>query len=206
MWTDETEKGCCQICQWQMWLLGQNCHSVVFWAAQEQWIYGKLRSVGGKTDKTDREIQRASLCYDWVTGQGGVWYGCIFKWFKRRVVLSVLCAHVKADESCQTGWFHFAPQWDCVCLCCGRIEKSNFCLPLKTTLILRICTPFNCSQFCESHVSIMISINRLTTLSPSMRDIKREKINMEEGKSMRWLRKLGWKRTEIALGAVWLRL
>ena len=35
-----------------------------------------------------------------------------------------------------------------------------------------------------------------------------KKRNMEKGENMlwRWLRKLGWKRTEIAFGAVWLRL
>lgn len=35
-----------------------------------------------------------------------------------------------------------------------------------------------------------------------------KKRNVEKGENMlwRWLRKLGWKRTEIAFGAVWLRL
>lgn len=53
----------------------------------EERIHGELRSVGGKADTTDGEIQRAPLCCGWVTGRGGVWDGCIFKSFGGRVVL-----------------------------------------------------------------------------------------------------------------------
>lgn len=61
-------KGCCQICQLQTWHIGQSCHSAVFWAAQELWIYSKLRGVGGRTDKRRRGgIYSESLSVLWLS-------------------------------------------------------------------------------------------------------------------------------------------
>lgn len=136
-------------------------------------------------------IQRASLCCDWVTGQRD---GCMFTLFRRTVVLSMLCARVKQmrvvklDVGC---FFFVASQWKYV----WQEWKEQFFLPIS----LRI----------HSHLQPVNNDQHQWTLTHNLvAKQKKGKRNIEEGTNTlwRWLRKLGWKRTEIAFGAVWLRL
>lgn len=78
-------------------------------------------------DGAEGSFQRASLC--WVTGQWGVWDGCVLKWFIRTVVLSsVFCAHVNQMRVVKLDVF----------FCC-----------LSMNILYNDHSFLNCSQFCE---------------------------------------------------------
>ncbi len=151
-------------------------------------------------DTEEGFVQRASVCYDWVTG-----LRCV-KWRYVQVNtgtlgFNMLLAHVK-----QMRVVNFSVRWQ---------EWEELLFPPTNTLTPCILSCFNCIHFCklrlaQQHVEVMISQKTFThNLFKSKRDRKMWNRNIEKGKRHvieMVLSKLGWKRTEIAFGAAWLRL
>lgn len=130
---------CCQICQRQTWHVAQNCHSAVFWHAQKEWIYGKLRGVGGKTDKKWGGLYLEILSVLWLSDRT---VRCV-RWLYIQVIFKEsftepAARSCQAEEKCQSGFsfvcLFFASQWKFVCAAFG-MKKSNFVCPWKYSQI-----------------------------------------------------------------------
>lgn len=108
-------------------------------------------------DGEEGSIQRASLCYDWVTGQWGVWDGYIFKRFRRTVVLSV-CLMSSRWELSKWVFFlvFFASHWECVCAVAG-MKRAILAVPQNT--LTHIHSFFSCRRLCEFRFGPVACVN-----------------------------------------------
>ena len=135
-----------------------------------------------------------------VTGQWGVHDGCVFKWFRKtcsveRVVRQMRVVKLDDFFSCLS-----------MGMCARQEWKEQFCLSLKIHSHAFRLQPVLWVQ--TGLVACVNNDQRQYTLTHNLvTEQKRQKKEIwKRGKTWRWLRKLGWKRTEIAFGAVWLRL
>lgn len=82
----------------------------------------------GREDWQEMVYSESLLCYDWVTGQWGVWEGCIFKRFRR----TGACCVLTSSRWELSNWIGFFFCYLSMRARCGRNEESNFAYPSHT--------------------------------------------------------------------------